>query len=417
MQGPRKVLAVAATIALVLALAASASAATRYAAPGGIGADPCADPATPCNLYVAADVGAPGTTMTAGDVIELAPGTYSEAAGDLGPNDFVQIGGVTVRRRAGAPRPVLKLETNAGGWGAFFVGSGATVSGVEIVNEGAGITAIQIQLGTAQGIVVRSAGGAAPACSIPEGTLRDSACFHTGGGAAVGASVSTFTGTHAVTLRNVTAIGSGAGSRGLEFSYFGSAAGVIGAVSAKSVLAKGDSKDVAARGMSLSGTPGTGASTTVTLDHSRYATTDTATSGGGTASVTAAGTNENITAEPLLAANGYRQLPGSPTVDKGAVDGFSGASDVDGHLRTIGAAPDIGADELRNPTETTVACIPASPLRGQTTACTVTVTDTSVAPTPPVGDVLVSPASTERNARSSRSASPCRAAPAPSPTG
>jgi hypothetical protein len=92
--------------ALSLLTACVAMGATRYAAPGGTGSDPCGNPTSPCSLYTAADVGAPGTTIANGDVVELAPGTYSETAGDLGAADFVNVNGaVTVRGEPGASRP------------------------------------------------------------------------------------------------------------------------------------------------------------------------------------------------------------------------------------------------------------------------------------------------------------------------
>ena len=51
---------------LSLPLASAATAATRYAAPGGAGKDPCADPARPCPVFIAADRDVPRTTVEAG---------------------------------------------------------------------------------------------------------------------------------------------------------------------------------------------------------------------------------------------------------------------------------------------------------------------------------------------------------------
>jgi hypothetical protein len=382
----RRVLLLAA--ALTVLIAASASAATRYAAPGGTGSDPCADSADPCSIYTAADVGAPGTTIANGDVVELAPGTYSETAGDLGAADFVNVNGaVTVRGEPGAPRPLIRLEDGAGFWGAFIASAGARVVGLDVVIE-AGGSAISIsQGGTGERVVARSTAPSSFTCSIAEGTLRDSACLHEGGGVALGTSTLTFVGTHSVTLRNVTAIGTGPGSVGMSFSYFGSAPGVIGDVKGKAVIASGAAKDVVARGMSNNGTPGNGATANIVLDHSSYADVGTETSGGGTASITTPGTNDNITAEAALAADGYHQLPGSPTVEKGVADGSSGAFDVDGQNRSVGLAPDIGADELVNPTSTTLQCAPAEFLSGGDSNCLVTVEDRGTVLSPPTGNV------------------------------
>jgi hypothetical protein len=66
----------------------------------------------------------------------------------------------------------------------------------------------------------------------------------------------------------------------------------------------------------------------------------------GRVSVTPPGTNGNLRATPWLARDNLHQLPGSPTVDRGAVDGASGGLDVDGQPRAMGEGADIGADEL-----------------------------------------------------------------------
>ena len=374
---------------LALALPAVASAATRYAAPGGTAADPCASESSPCSLYVAADEHASGTTIAGGDVVEVEPGTYSDTAGDLGPSLVLQPPpGVTVRGAQGKQRPLIRMQTNTGIWGAFILFE-AKVANLEILNEASIGSAISIvEKGTIEGVLARSTGSSALACRVPSGTIRDTVCINDGGGPALGVNTSTFPATYSVTLRNVTALASGPSSAGIDFAYFG--AGVNAVIDAKAVIAQGGSKDVVARGLSTTpATPGTGAAVAITLDHSDYATTDTATSGGGSASVTAAGSGTNLTAAPLLAADGYHQLPASPTVDKGAVDGSSGAADVEGQLRTIGSAPDIGADEFAAPTATAVAC-PASVSRAipqQSVVCTATVSDTGAGATAPTGEV------------------------------
>ncbi|HET7508571.1 MAG TPA: Ig-like domain-containing protein, partial [Solirubrobacterales bacterium] len=127
------------------------------------------------------------------------------------------------------------------------------------------------------------------------------------------------------------------------------------------------------------------------LDNSDYATVETDTSGtGGSASITPAGTNANITAAPLLASDHIHQLAGSPTINKGAVDGQSSSVDIDGQQRTIGPAPDIGADELGSPTSTRVACDPSSVAPGAASTCTATVEDLGTVLTQPSGDVSFS---------------------------
>ncbi|MGN6202896.1 MAG: Ig-like domain-containing protein [Solirubrobacterales bacterium] len=377
-------------VAFSLASVAVASADTRYAAPGGTGADPCADSTDPCSIYTAAAYNAPGTTLEAGDTVELAPGTYSEADGDLGPEDRVQPPpAVVVRGTPGAPRPLIVLEVNNGGWGAFFVGPGTEILDVEIRNQAANGSAITNQGGVINRVIARSTVSTAFTCTSFEGTMLSSACINTAGGTAIGVSNLAPPGTYASILRNSTFIATGPGSVAMDFAFFASNSGVVGAINGIGVIAKGEAKDVIARGYEYGGS-GKGATTTIELQASDYATTDTKTSGPGTAIVAAPGTNGNITAPPLLAADNVHQLAESPTIDKGAIDGASGPLDVDGQAREIGLAPDIGADELGNPTSTRVVCEPSSIAPGSGSTCTATVEDQGTVLTQPAGDVTFS---------------------------
>ena len=63
-------------------------------------------------------------------------------------------------------------------------------------------------------------------------------------------------------------------------------------------------------------------------------------------SIPTPGSDGNQTTEPLLAADGFHQLAGSPTIDAGQTNSVSvGSEDIDGGPRVTGTAPDIGADE------------------------------------------------------------------------
>jgi Ca2+-binding RTX toxin-like protein len=60
------------------------------------------------------------------------------------------------------------------------------------------------------------------------------------------------------------------------------------------------------------------------------------------------GGGNQTTVDPLFvnaAADDFHQLPSSPTIDAGTADPKLGPTDIDGEARTMGAAPDIGADE------------------------------------------------------------------------
>jgi len=383
------VLALAAV--LLLTIACAASAATRYAAPGGTGADPCASKSDPCSIFTAADPIAPGTTIKAGDVVELATGTYSEAAGDLGPFDSVVVQNVSLRGEPGKPAPLIRLQSNNSNLGAFQITEGGAISNLEIENEAEGGFSVSLfEGGTMERAVVRAPDNLSTVCNVVSGTIRSSACVNEGSGIAMGASIGTFPQTFTVVIRNSTAIATGPGSVGVDFNYGATGAGLVATVSAKGLIAKGASKDVVARGRETSGS-GQGASTTITLDHSSYATIGTEMTGtGGSASVTPPGTNANITAAPLLAGDLIHQLPTSPTIGKGAVDAEASPFDVDGESRTGGLAPDIGADELAYSTTTRVKCNPGGVSVGGQTICEVVVEDADGASTGPGGSVALS---------------------------
>jgi hypothetical protein len=378
-------------VVAALIAATSASAAVRYAAPSGTGSDPCASSTDPCTIYTAASVSAPGTTVASGDEVVITPGAYSDTAGDLGPQEFVQLApGIKVLGTGGSPRPTITLNENKSLIGAFVVEEEDVLSHVEI-DTAVSRSNVEVFDGIMDDVIVRSAAPNAIACVQFGGIVRDSACLSTGSdSAAVGMSLLT-SGTHTATLRNVTAVATGSSSRGISFAAFGNTTYTI---DAESVIARGESKDVEAAGLSLSPhTPGTGASVVIDLDHSNYATVEAKTdAGGGSATVTAAGSGSNQVAPPQLASDGIHQLAGSPTVDQGATDTSSGTTDVDGQLRTIGLEADIGADELADSTTTTVACAPATVTLGETpgaSTCTATVADTSAA-TAPTGEVSFS---------------------------
>ena len=337
---------------LSLLLVCAATAATRYAAPGGTGVDPCANPARPCSIFAAADMEAPRSTLTAGDVVELAPGTYrAEIEGEFGYIATVTLPeGVTVRGEPGKARPVIILLANETSSGAFRVPTESEVADVEIRNRSHHGSAIGIAGGTMERVIARSNVGNTFACELDGGTIRSSACINSGGGSAIG--VATFHAGETVTtesvIRNSTLVATSPGSVGMDFTYYSGSAHIH----AIGVLARGEAKDVIARALKadsgairgVRGAPEGG--TKIELQASNYATTETKATGGGKVSITPPGTNANITAPPHLAAGNLHQLPGSPTIDRGAVDHASAALDIDEELRTLAGAPDIGADEL-----------------------------------------------------------------------
>jgi hypothetical protein len=372
--------------AVALAIPSLAMATTRYAAPGGTAPDTMrTTPDTACSIGAAAG----GPDVTAADEAVIQPGHYSDADlngdKDQPANHSVSVTAGSVHGEIG-DRPVIGL-TGEGGFDAFVVGAGTTLSDLEV--DATDYSGIVFQTG---GVVERviaatDRDGSVP-CSVEPATdalLRDSLCFSGGeDSSAVGSEIFNQVGTHTLRLRNVTAVATKPDSDGIFIE--GRGAGTTINVDAKSVIARGDMVDVLAEAFSTFDPPqpNTGANVTITLDHSNYVNWSARSdSGGGMAAVTPAGTGTNQTGAVVLQADDYHQVadPNSSTIEKGAVDAFSGTTDIDGQNRTIGLAPDIGADELGFPTSTAIACTP-NPVQFETgpVLCRVTVTDTTSPP-------------------------------------
>lgn len=365
---------------LLLFAVPNASAAVRFAAPDGIGTgigpDPCPE-AEPCSIFTAADQDG---TAAPGDEVVLAPGVYSDTAGDLGPDGFVVLTqNIDVRGEPDQPRPLIKIEELGPSLltGAFLVVEGNRVAHIEIETAVA-INNISINDGIVEGLIARSSTEEAVVCDQKGGILRSSACLSSGPlSVAVGSDFASSPNVLEAKLRNVTALATGPNSVGVGYRVAGEVDYTVDAIG---VIAQGTNRDVRAIGHSqFPNNPGTGANMEVLLDQSNYdSIARFVDAGGGTATVSPTGpgtTNEN--AAPLLTADGH-QLAGSVTIDNGATDADSAATDIDGQVRTLGAAADIGADEFEPPfttvpTATKLSCSPVTLKAGDSSRCTATV--------------------------------------------
>jgi Ca2+-binding RTX toxin-like protein len=138
-------------------------------------------------------------------------------------------------------------------------------------------------------------------------------------------------------LRNVTAIATGPGSRGITLWGMGGGSCIGSEVIARNLIVRGVSSDLETISSCANG------DATIDLGHSNYR----AGSVSGDGVVLDSGGNQTDV-EPLFVNPGtgdYHQLPASRTIDAGITDGLLGPLDIDGQDRIIGSAPDIGADE------------------------------------------------------------------------
>jgi hypothetical protein len=319
-----------------LLLAAPASAAIRYAAPDGTGAEPC-NSRFPCSLKKAVeDAPADGTEVV------VRPGNYTYSS-----TIFVKKR-LDLHGQVGEPRP--RIAPAAGFDGQALNDGGQAISGQLRVSR-LDIRSDQIAIHTYAADAVYSdliltSGEGIAFFSEGKGThlLRDSVARTTGQDG-----VAVLSNAGVVRLRNVTAYSSGPGSIGISAraSCVFPPGGVMcegnGATTEIDVLntiAHG-----AARDLYVYEDPGT--TTRITVGHSNWATALKNSAG---AEIVDGGGNQ--TAPPIYQTgliSAFHQRFNSPTVNAGIADSLNGIADFDGDPRPTGSANDIGADEYVAP--------------------------------------------------------------------
>jgi hypothetical protein len=314
-------LAVGLTLTLVfLVFASSAAAAVRYASPGASGAEPC-NP-TPCTLQKAVN------GASDGDEVLVGAGTYKPTA-EIEVDHAISVGGAP-----GAALPGVQISNH------FLHEDNAAALVHDLRIEVVAPTmpyAITDEAGSVERVYAYSLESAG-ACQIASGMLRSSVCWG-------GLSADGFAGGDVhIVLRNVTATST-----------------VMGATGGTNVTIDGSnlimhSIDPAqSNGADLAVDVSAGASASISLTHSNYASVDTTLSSGTAFSYTPPGTNGNQTTPPLFvnaAAGNLSELADSPTIDAGIADPLIGATDLEGAARSqpscLGGTPtpDIGAYEF-----------------------------------------------------------------------
>jgi hypothetical protein len=221
---------------------------------------------------------------------------------------------------------------------AAFVGidltNASSVSRVAIDSSGSLGALAVAYASSANHVKATASSGEFGACSLDDSTLTDSECIATGDG--VDAIQVSGYASETATVRGVTAVATGATGSGIRASE----------------MEAGDNISVSVVNSILSGASGsataaasTGSSATVTLVHSD-AVLDSQAHNGGTETVTTNATDISKAPKFVSATTGnYAEAKGSPTINKGAADP-STDTDLAGHARTVGSAPDMGALEF-----------------------------------------------------------------------
>jgi hypothetical protein len=332
------VVLVACVSAAVLAMAAPAGAATRFAEPNGngaAGAGQCLE-ADPCSIVDAVE----NASVVDGDEVILLPGTtsgvYESQANSLDVGDAI-----TMRSRDTDPVPVIPITANFG----VFVTDTATLRRLRIEsNIASGVGLFAATSSTYERVFVKSAGAGQQACSLngPNVVMRDSVCWNSATGDAIAMGGAGPSVNLNLTLRNVTAVAAGpqnaievGGGNNANLNL--DAANTIAFAGGTDVLADSDNT----------------ADPVVTMTHSNF---DAATATGTGAVVTTPGSGTNQTAAPVFQSAGtgdFHQKASSPTKDAGNSGAtLLGTLDLDGENRFTDAncngtaEPDIGADEL-----------------------------------------------------------------------
>ena len=347
---------------LALFAASPAFAAERFASPTGTGAT-CTEMA-PCSLKTAINPGVfPGLGNPAdivdGDTVTVLSGDYLITSFQ---HRFEIDRDITVRGEPGQPRPAITSDVSGFAPAPLFnvTAPGAVIEGLRITVSGPQAEALFVESGAAptvirdiyiegvdhdsSGVLMTLEGGStlerAELVRFNSTTVTDGGTLWAEGNVLVRDSFIRNTGTQtairtaapstAARFRNVT-VGSGSGA----FS------GPTGP------------QQVSIRNSLIDGVPDlsvTGAGVEYSITHSNYNPGQVNETSGAT--VTETPPNQDQTASgffPLLVdpLNGdFRQLAGSPTINAGSPDAFTGPLDIDGQPRTMGTAMDIGGDEF-----------------------------------------------------------------------
>jgi hypothetical protein len=305
---------------------AASAAAQRYASPGGSGTT-CSS-ASPCEVSYAIEF------ANAGDEVIVNPGFYDLPAPQGVPNQTIyDHAKTTIHGVAGQPAPVLWFhgpEQNGLG-----LSHGSTLRHVLLNQYESNRMALRTWDAELDQVIVRASSSADCAAWITGTMMRNS--IVAGKDTAICAEAGTPQNTlNASQFRNVTAVATAQAGVAIDVYAHDGANATNGLVN---VIARGGQTG---GGLAIR-TDSSGAHATINATHTNFSNYWTS---GTNVQYLDGGGNQATPPKFVNPADGdYRQAAGSPTINTGYNDPFSGLFDVDGDPRKIGTT-DIGADEF-----------------------------------------------------------------------
>jgi Ca2+-binding RTX toxin-like protein len=318
----------------VLFVAAAPASAIRYAAPTAQGSGNCSSAANACTISNAVEGGGGVPFPPSGEEIVVLPGTH------VLPDVLLPSGTLNIHGQDGSPRPTLRLSGVFSNAVVSSLTSPGTMRHLRIEGDNLGTTVATVNADGAaiySDLEVVSTGTTQVGIVLHNGALlRDSAVRVVDHTAGVAVRVSQGTTNK---LLNVTGVAN-AGTDAVAASVydFGSGGNETWKLTVVNSILDGGSKDLVAEGSNV------GDNITIDVRNSNYAV--------GAAQAFGSHLNDlggNQATAPLFAnfAGGdFHEVFGSTTIDAGTTDPQLGSTDMDGESRTMGTAPDMGADEF-----------------------------------------------------------------------